>query len=418
MPKTTIIEKPELKKPVQNAVKPESKKVVEIKIVKPPVKVQEKPKVTKKPTNVTVSNGSLVKKDSSNGTTKSNGAKQTKQPAPISVKVVEQQDVVVKESFVVNENAVTTQRKKVARISHATHANPVNQVSENGNKPVVANDNREPQKPEEENSVVTESTPKVNSIRSMWEKKKNSKFSGFDANRDAAFDGEAKGRLKGAKALFENLATPKLQRRATTRDTSRTLPRSFNAQKPKRRPMSSVFDVALFASQQNLANQETVSTQNLSAENKKESTTAVAELKEVYKNGSAKNVETEKQVKVQPPVAKPRNAEEIKKVPEQAQNVVVNEGSNITDIKVKLDNPTSLLSEPKTAEKTETVSAKKSNPPKSSKTNKKAGLLKKRSKNKKSISMDDDYDGNFSDESGLSDVSSLSSGSDDDILSD
>ena len=400
MPKTTIIEKPELKKTVENVpAKIENKKAVE---VKPVAKVQDKPAkpaVTKKPANVTVSNGTLVKKDQ-NGTKSSNGAKQ-----PVSVKVVEQQDVVIRESFVVNDNnsEVATQRKKVARISHATRSNPANQVQEKA--PVVANDNAKPQEPvANDDGVVTESAPKVNSIRSMWERKKAGKWSGFDANRDAAFDGEAKGRLKGAKALFENLATPKLQRRATTRDTSRTLPRSFNQNKPKRRPMSSVFDVTMNVfDQQNLANRESVSSMNLSGGKVEKA----AEAEKEVKNGAEK-VEREKA-----PVAKPRSSEVVKV---SEQKVAVNEGGDLSDIKPKQDNPPA--SEPKKAGNVEIV--KIVEPAKSSKAARKSGPLKKKSSknSKKSVSTEHDYDGNFSDESGLSDVSSLSSGSEDDLLSD
>ena len=40
----------------------------------------------------------------------------------------------------------------------------------------------------------------------MWENRKSKEHAAFDANRDEAFDSSTMGRLKGAKALFENMS--------------------------------------------------------------------------------------------------------------------------------------------------------------------------------------------------------------------
>ena len=55
---------------------------------------------------------------------------------------------------------------------------------------------------------------KVNSMRSMWENKKETQHSKTNANEEDAFDASIVGRLKGTKAMFENMS--KQNQRATS----------------------------------------------------------------------------------------------------------------------------------------------------------------------------------------------------------
>uniref|UniRef100_H2ZGP7 Uncharacterized protein n=1 Tax=Ciona savignyi TaxID=51511 RepID=H2ZGP7_CIOSA len=64
--------------------------------------------------------------------------------------------------------------------------------------------------PESPKSAAHERPPvdnekKVGAMLSMWENKKVKPKSAFDASEDDAFDNSTKGRLHGAKALFENM---------------------------------------------------------------------------------------------------------------------------------------------------------------------------------------------------------------------
>lgn len=80
---------------------------------------------------------------------------------------------------------------------------PESTISANLNEADAINEkNEENDSKTQENGDI----PNVGSMRSMWENRKAQRHSAFDATSDEAFDSSTMGRLKGAKALFENMS--------------------------------------------------------------------------------------------------------------------------------------------------------------------------------------------------------------------